>query len=222
MQFEISRLTRKIFAQTNYDATTTCYDRIIPNLAVLASRAYGVPKEVTATNARTLEGASYHVRTALGVSAESYTAPVKGAGTRRRYGVLSWASCTIVTKRVQAQLCTVFLIRPIMSALEWLVLLMTPTGKRTRFISYKRRSKHTFGDPGCYKTERTAVGQFTGNLGRSSGVIQMLYPRGAMGFHKPRSTRTANGQSSFLRHCSRQSNTGNRVPTPILVPVFST
>lgn len=89
MQFEISRLTRKIFAQTNYDATTTCYDRIIPNLAVLASRAYGVPKEVTATNARTLEGASYHVRTALGVSAESYTAPVKGAGTRRRYGVLS-------------------------------------------------------------------------------------------------------------------------------------
>ena len=83
MQFEISRITRKTFAQTNYDATA-CYDRIVPNLAVLASRAYGVPKEVTATNARTLEGASYHVRTELGVSKENYTHnavdPIYGTG----------------------------------------------------------------------------------------------------------------------------------------------
>ena len=71
MQFELSRLTRKTVAQTNYDATA-CYDRIIPNLAMLASRRFGVPKEVTASNAKTLEEASYHVRTELGVSSEGY------------------------------------------------------------------------------------------------------------------------------------------------------
>lgn len=83
MQFEMSRLTRKTFAQTNYDATA-CYDCIIPNLAVLTSRAHGVPKEVTAANTRTLGGASYHVRTDLGVSMEGYThsseAPIFGMG----------------------------------------------------------------------------------------------------------------------------------------------
>ena len=57
LQFELSRLTRKTVAQTNYDATA-CYDRIIPNLATLASRRFGVPNEVTASNARTLEHAS--------------------------------------------------------------------------------------------------------------------------------------------------------------------
>jgi ribonuclease HI len=71
LQFELSRLTRKTVAQTNYDATA-CYDRIIPNLAMLASRRFGVPKEVTASNARTLEQASYHVRTELGVSPVGY------------------------------------------------------------------------------------------------------------------------------------------------------
>jgi hypothetical protein len=37
LQLEISRASRKTFAQTNYDATL-CYDRIVPNLAMLASR----------------------------------------------------------------------------------------------------------------------------------------------------------------------------------------
>ena len=71
LQFELSRLTRKTITQTNYDATA-CYDRIIPNLAMLASRRFGVPTNVTASNGRTLEGASYHVRTELGVSDEGY------------------------------------------------------------------------------------------------------------------------------------------------------
>jgi ribonuclease HI len=83
MQFELSRLTRKTFAQTNYDATA-CYDRIIPSLAVLASRSFGVPKESTAVNAKTLEGASYHIRTELGVTPEGYShsveAPIFGTG----------------------------------------------------------------------------------------------------------------------------------------------
>ena len=66
LQFEISRLTRRMFLQTNYDATA-CYDRIIPNLAMLASRRFGVAKEVTQSNASTLHKAKYYVRTELGL-----------------------------------------------------------------------------------------------------------------------------------------------------------
>ncbi|KAI2501781.1 hypothetical protein MHU86_12701 [Fragilaria crotonensis] len=42
LQLEMSRITRKTMILTNYDATA-CYDRIIPNLAMLASRRFGVP-----------------------------------------------------------------------------------------------------------------------------------------------------------------------------------
>jgi hypothetical protein len=71
LQFELSRLTRKTVAQANYDAAA-CYDKIIPNLAMLASRCFGVPKDVTASKARTFEQISYHVRTELRVLTEGY------------------------------------------------------------------------------------------------------------------------------------------------------
>ena len=41
-QFEISRASRKMLIQTNYDATA-CYDQIIPNLAMMVSKKFGVP-----------------------------------------------------------------------------------------------------------------------------------------------------------------------------------
>ena len=41
LQFEISRASRKMLIQTNYDATV-CYDRIISNLAVMVSKKFGV------------------------------------------------------------------------------------------------------------------------------------------------------------------------------------
>ena len=53
-QFEISRASRKTFAQTNYDAIS-CYNRIIPNLAMLVSRKFGVSKATALTNAETLD-----------------------------------------------------------------------------------------------------------------------------------------------------------------------
>ena len=72
LQFEISRLSRRMLIQTNYDATA-CYDRIIPNLAMLVSRKFGVPAQVTKTNASTFQQARYHIRTDLGVSPDSYS-----------------------------------------------------------------------------------------------------------------------------------------------------
>jgi hypothetical protein len=61
-QFEISRTTRKALIQINYDATS-CYDRIIPNLAALVSRKFGVPQSVVQANINTLLHAKYRLKT---------------------------------------------------------------------------------------------------------------------------------------------------------------
>jgi hypothetical protein len=83
MQFEIARASRKTLVQTNYDATS-CYDRIIINLAMLVSQKYGIPFLIALTNARTLMNAKYHIRTELGVSDEHYSHsreyPIYGTG----------------------------------------------------------------------------------------------------------------------------------------------
>ena len=83
LQLEISRASRKPLVLINYDATA-CYDRIIPNLGMIVSRKFGVPASVTRTNAKTLEGAHYHIRTELGLSQDCYTHspehPIYGTG----------------------------------------------------------------------------------------------------------------------------------------------
>jgi hypothetical protein len=82
-QFEISRASRKMFVQTNFDASS-CYDRIIPNLAMVASRKYGVTEESTVLNATTLEKAEYRIRTELGLAPNGYSHsevhPIYGTG----------------------------------------------------------------------------------------------------------------------------------------------
>jgi hypothetical protein len=93
LQFEISRASRKMLAQTNYDATS-CFARIIPNVAMLVRRKYSVPKLTTQSNARTLETAEYWIRTELGVSETGYTHsnnyPIYGAGQGSRNSPMSW------------------------------------------------------------------------------------------------------------------------------------
>ena len=42
---DISRITRKTYGQINYDARA-CYDRILPNLASMASRSHGLPLNI--------------------------------------------------------------------------------------------------------------------------------------------------------------------------------
>jgi hypothetical protein len=93
LQFEISRLTRRTFLQTNYDATP-CYDRTISNLAMLASRRFGVPKEVAQSNASTLHKAKYHIRTELGLSDSYYShsldTPIYGTGQGSGNSPMIW------------------------------------------------------------------------------------------------------------------------------------
>jgi hypothetical protein len=83
LQLEISQASRKPLVSINYDATA-CYDRIIPNLGMIFSRKFGVPATVTKTNAVTLEGAQYRIRTELRLSQDSYSHssenPIYGTG----------------------------------------------------------------------------------------------------------------------------------------------
>jgi hypothetical protein len=100
LQFELSRITRRMFLQTNYDATA-CYDRIIPNLAALVSQKYGVHAKVTQLNARTLKAAKYKVRTEMGISETSYhheeEEPIYGMGQGADNASMAWGflSCTL-------------------------------------------------------------------------------------------------------------------------------
>jgi hypothetical protein len=93
LQLEMSRLTRKSLVQLNFDAAS-CYDRIIPNLAMLASRRFGVNKQVTLTNAKTLEEAKYHIRTEMGLSESHYShqdeMPIYGTGQGSGNSPMLW------------------------------------------------------------------------------------------------------------------------------------
>ena len=60
LQLKVSRATRKMFLQLNYNATA-CHDRILLNLAMVVSQQHGVHKQVTLANARMLQHAAYHI-----------------------------------------------------------------------------------------------------------------------------------------------------------------
>lgn len=83
LQYEISRATRRSVLLTNYDAAS-CYDRIIPNLAALVSRKFGVHELVTKSNFITLRDTEYRVRTELGLAENGYRHcnefPIYGTG----------------------------------------------------------------------------------------------------------------------------------------------
>ena len=93
LQFELSRLSRRMLIQTNYDATA-CYDRIIPNLAMLVSQMFGVHPQVAKAYADTLFQAKYHIRTELGVSPTSYWHtdewPIYGTGQGSGNSPMTW------------------------------------------------------------------------------------------------------------------------------------
>ena len=83
MMNEISRLSRKSLIKFDNDATS-CYDRILPAMASIASRKFGAPRGMTMVMANTLEEARYKLKTQLGISEEFYqhsiAFPIFGTG----------------------------------------------------------------------------------------------------------------------------------------------
>ena len=67
LEYEICRATRTPLGKTDFDASS-CYDRIHCFLANLASRKYGVDKQICIFQGHTLAEAKYYLRTKLGVS----------------------------------------------------------------------------------------------------------------------------------------------------------
>jgi hypothetical protein len=99
-QLEISRASRKTMVQTYYDAMS-CYDQIVPNLAMLVSRKFGVSQQTTITNATNLENAQYHIRMEMGVAENGYVHrpewPMYGTGQGSGNSPMIWCflSCIL-------------------------------------------------------------------------------------------------------------------------------
>ena len=83
LQHEMYRMSMKPGINFDLDATS-CYDRILASLASISSRRVGMAKNVAYLNATTLEQASYHLKTSLGISTENYSHcneyPIHGTG----------------------------------------------------------------------------------------------------------------------------------------------
>ena len=94
--------------QTNYDATS-CYDRIIICLAMLVSRKYDVPREITQTNATALEHATYWIRSELGVADDGYQHsaenPIYGTGQGSGNSPMIWCFLLNVLFQMNDELC---------------------------------------------------------------------------------------------------------------------
>jgi hypothetical protein len=102
LHFDLSRVSRKTIAQTSYDAAS-CYDRIPPSLAMMASRKYGMDITLTFVNSRTLEMAQYRIRTDLGLSSTGYTHtiafPIYGTGQGSANSPIIWSLRVKGTRR---------------------------------------------------------------------------------------------------------------------------
>ena len=84
-QNEICHASRRPLVHLDYNAAP-CYNHITLNMASIISRAYGLHRNITTTNATTLQHAKYVLRTQLGTSQCSYThtqKPVVWHRTRR-------------------------------------------------------------------------------------------------------------------------------------------
>jgi hypothetical protein len=69
IEMEICRASRKGLVKLDIDAMS-CYDCILPVLASIISRSFGVHRNVTLVNAKTLKAARYKLKTMMGVLAK--------------------------------------------------------------------------------------------------------------------------------------------------------
>jgi hypothetical protein len=83
LQYKISRASRRPLIHLDYDASS-CYDCIIPAMASLISRGYGMHQNICFVHSTTLEEAKYLLKTKLGVSEDFYqhckSFPLYGTG----------------------------------------------------------------------------------------------------------------------------------------------
>lgn len=93
LQREYSMVTRTSQIKFSNDATS-CFDRILPPLANLISRSYGLPKDIAQIHGDMLQKAVYRLKTKLGISEGHYshsaTSPVFGTGQGSTASPMIW------------------------------------------------------------------------------------------------------------------------------------
>jgi hypothetical protein len=98
MQSENCRASRKSNVKFDNDATS-CYDRILPAFATIASRKFGIHKNVAFVMATTLEECKYKLKTLLGISNEYYKHckifPIYGTGQGSGNSPAIWSSSAV-------------------------------------------------------------------------------------------------------------------------------
>ena len=93
LQNEYNRLTRSMQIKMDVDAES-CYDRIVPSLAMLLLRKYGMHKNVCIVQGRTLREVQYKLKTGLGTPTSSYRhsliSPIYGTGQGSASSPVIW------------------------------------------------------------------------------------------------------------------------------------
>lgn len=107
LQNEIYRMSMKSGVNFDLDATS-CYDRILSNLASICCRRIGMHKQATLLNASTLEQAKYHIKTSLGISCTWYQhseqQPIHGTGQGSGNSPTIWCFvCSALFDALEAQ-----------------------------------------------------------------------------------------------------------------------
>ena len=107
LQNEIYRMSMKSGINFDLDATS-CYDRIVINVASLSCRRMGMHKSVVMVNAKTLESAKYHLKTQLGLSADHYSHerdyPIYGTGQGSGNSPTIWCFlCSLLFDALEAR-----------------------------------------------------------------------------------------------------------------------
>ncbi|KAG7367961.1 hypothetical protein IV203_030704 [Nitzschia inconspicua] len=99
LRWEISRASRRSLLRMDFNATS-CYDRIIPNIANLAGRSFGQHRALCFLHAKFLEDAQYILKTKLGLSEEAYSHceihPIFGTGQGSANSPVIWTQIYMV------------------------------------------------------------------------------------------------------------------------------
>jgi hypothetical protein len=104
LMWDITRTSRRPLLQMDFDASS-CYDRIIPSIASLASRSYGQHRHLCFIHSQFLRNAQFLLKTKLGLSTELYSHcteyPIYGTGQGSTGSPTIWG--LISTKLIETQ-----------------------------------------------------------------------------------------------------------------------